>query len=116
MRHLKIGRKLNRNSSHRLSMLRNMSISLIYYECIQTTLSKAKELQRFIDPLVTFSKFNNLFNYKLILSRICNKTAVFKLFNKLGPKFINRKGGYTSILKCGFRSGDNAHIVYIRFV
>ncbi len=116
MRHKNCGRKLNRNSSHRKSMFRNMLISFINYENIRTTLAKAKELRILVERVVNISFVNNISNRRLLFSRIRNKIIVNKLFNILGPKYINFNGGYTRILKCGFRNGDNSPIAYIEFV
>ncbi len=115
MRHNKIGRKLNRNSSHRNLMFRNMLNSIIKYEVIKTTLHKAKELSRFLEPIISRSKINNLHNKRLIFSRIRDRSNVVKLFNNIGPKYINCNGGYTRIIKCGYRKGDNAIMAYIGF-
>ncbi|KEY90879.1 50S ribosomal protein L17 [Candidatus Photodesmus blepharus] len=116
MRHLKSGRRLNRNSSHRKAMLSNMSSSLVTNEIIRTTLSKAKELRRVIEPLVTLAKKDTVASRRLVFSRIRNDRVVAKLFNKLGPRFVARNGGYTRILKAGFRVGDKAPMAYIEFV
>ncbi len=116
MRHKKIGRKLNRNSSHRKSMFKNMIISLINYEIIKTTLLKAKELRRIFEPLLNISKKNNLYNRRLLISRIGNNNVVDKLFFNLAPRFKNYKGGYIRILKCGFRKGDCAPMAYIEIL
>ncbi|QCI26902.1 50S ribosomal protein L17 [Buchnera aphidicola (Thelaxes californica)] len=116
MRHRKIGRKFNRNSSHVRLMLRNMMCSLIQYEMIKTTLAKAKELRRFIEPIITRSKCNSVANRRIVFSRIRNKNMVYKLFKDIGPYFLHRLGGYTRILKCGFRKGDNAILAYIQLV
>ncbi len=116
MRHLKRGRKLNRNSSHRKLMFRNMINSLINFEIIKTTLSKAKELRIFIEPLITFSKNNNLHIRRLLFSKIRNIKNIYKLLNVLGPRFKKIFGGYTRILKCGYRKGDNALMAYIEIL
>ncbi|VFP84201.1 50S ribosomal protein L17 [Candidatus Erwinia haradaeae] len=116
MRHRKIGRKLNRNSSHRQALFRNIAISLVHHEVIKTTLPKAKELRRIIEPLITLSKVDSVANRRLVFARIRNNEVVAKLFTKLGPQFAHRQGGYTQILKCGFRLGDNAPMVYIKFL
>jgi len=116
MHHRKIGRKFNRNTDHVRLMFRNMICSLIQYEVIQTTLSKAKELRRFVEPLITRSRIDNIHNRRLIFSKIRDRRIVKKLFFDLGPYFLNRKGGYTRILKCGFRIGDRAPIAYIQLV
>ena len=116
MRHLKSGRKLNRTSSHRLAMLRNMTNSLFLHEAIKTTLPKAKELRRVAEPLITLAKTDGVANRRLAFSRLRDKVAVGKLFVELGPRYRERKGGYTRILKCGNRVGDNAPMAYIELV
>ena len=116
MRHRKAGRKFNRTSSHRSAMLKNMAVSLIYNEIIKTTLPKAKELRRIAEPLVTLSKTDNVANRRLAFNRTRNAAAVGKLFSELGPRYAERPGGYTRILKCGFRSGDSAPMAYIELV
>ncbi|WP_367670595.1 50S ribosomal protein L17 [Sodalis-like secondary symbiont of Drepanosiphum platanoidis] len=116
MNHRKIGRKLNRNSSHRKSMFKNIIDSLLKNEIIKTTLPKAKEMRRFIEPLITTSKKDNVSNRRIIFKFIRNKSILSKLFNEIGPRFKNRMGGYTRIFKCGFRSGDNAPMAYIELI
>ncbi len=116
MRHKKIGRKFNRNSSHRKSMFKNMVISLINFEIIKTTLFKAKELRRIFEPLLNLSKKNNLFNRRLLISKIGDKNIVNKLFFNLAPRFKNYKGGYLRILKCGFRKGDCSPMAYVEIL
>lgn len=116
MRHLKSGRKLNRNSSHRQAMFRNMVASLIQYEMITTTLPKAKELRRHIEPLITLAKNDDVAKRRLAFSRIRDKAATGKLFSQLGPRYKQRPGGYLRILKCGFRSGDNAPMAIVELV
>ncbi|WP_027966134.1 50S ribosomal protein L17 [Halomonas halocynthiae] len=116
MRHRKSGRQLNRNSSHRQAMFKNMSVSLIEHEIIKTTLPKAKELRRVIEPLITLSKNDSVANRRLAFSRTRSKEAVGKLFNELGPRYVERPGGYVRILKCGFRTGDNAPMAYVELV
>ncbi|XBC39660.1 MAG: 50S ribosomal protein L17 [Buchnera aphidicola (Chaetogeoica yunlongensis)] len=116
MRHRKIGRRFNRSNSHLKSMLKNIVCSLFRYEMIKTTLSKAKELRRIAEPLITCSKKDSLSNRRLIFSKVRDNEIVFKLFRDLGPHFLNRCGGYTRILKCGFRSGDNAPMAYVQLV
>lgn len=113
MRHLKSNCKLNRNSNHRKSMFRNLINSLILHEKIKTTIKKAKKLQSIIEPIINISKKNNISNRRLIFSKIRNKKNIFKLFNEIGPFYIKRNGGYTKIIKCGFRSGDKALMSYI---
>ena len=116
MRHRKSGRQLNRNSSHRQAMFRNMASSLIGHEIIKTTLPKAKELRRVVEPLITLAKVDSVANRRLAFARTGNTETVAKLFNELGPRFAQRAGGYTRILKCGFRAGDNAPMAYIELV
>ncbi|MDR9436105.1 MAG: 50S ribosomal protein L17 [Thiohalophilus sp.] len=116
MRHRQSGRKLNRNSPHRKAMYRNMSASLFHNELIRTTLPKAKELRRTVEPLITLAKKDNVANRRLAFNRLRDREAVTKLFNELGPRYQNRPGGYLRILKCGFRSGDNAPMAYIELV
>ncbi len=116
MRHRKYGRKLNRNSSHRKSMFRNMLISVIKYEIIKTTLFKAKELSKLLEFFINVSKIDNLSNRRLLYSNIGNKKIVNKLFVKFGPRFVDRCGGYTRIVKCGFRNGDNSLLSYIEIL
>ena len=108
MRHRKSGRQLNRNSSHRTAMFRNMAVSLIEHEVIKTTLPKAKELRRVAEPLITLAKEDSVANRRLAFSRTRSKEAVGKLFTEIGPRYAERPGGYTRILKCGFRAGDAA--------
>src|SRR5260363_374718 len=108
MRHRHGLRKLNRTSSHRLAMLRNLSVSLIEHEVIRTTLPKAKELRRVVEPLITRGKRATLANRRLAFARLRHREAMSKLFNVLGPRYQNRPGGYLRILKCGFRAGDHA--------
>ena len=116
MRHRNSGRKLNRNSSHRKAMFRNMTISLVEHEKIRTTLPKAKELRGFAEPLITLAKKDNLSNRRLAFDRIRSKSAVGKLFGELGPRYQSRPGGYIRILKCGFRSGDNAPMAIVELL
>ncbi len=116
MRHRKSGRKFNRTSSHRSAMLKNMAVSLIDHEIIKTTLPKAKELRRIAEPLITLSKTDSVANRRLAFNRTRNAAAVGKLFSELGPRYAERPGGYTRILKCGFRSGDSAPMAYIELV
>ena len=116
MRHgLKL-RKLNRTSSHRQAMLRNMMNSLIAHEAIKTTLPKAKELRTVIEPMITLAKKDTVANKRLAFDRLRDRDSVVKLFNDLGPRFANRPGGYTRILKMGFRVGDNAPMAYVELV
>ena len=116
MRHRKSGRQLNRNSSHRQAMFRNMAVSLIEHEMIKTTLPKAKELRRIAEPLITLAKEDNVANRRLAFSRTRSNAAVGKLFVELGPRYQERPGGYTRILKCGMRPGDAAPMAYIELV
>lgn len=116
MRHQKSGRKLNRNSSHRKAMFRNMATSLLQHEIIKTTLPKAKELRRVAEPLITMAKEDSVATRRLAFSRLRDKAVVGKLFTEIGPRYQERPGGYTRILKCGFRDGDNAPMAYIELV
>lgn len=116
MRHRKSGRQLNRNSSHRKAMFRNMAVSLIEHEVIKTTVPKAKELKRVAEPLITLAKSDSVANRRLAFARTGDKAAVGKLFSELGPRYQDRPGGYTRILKCGFRAGDAAPMAYIELV
>ena len=116
MRHGNGLRKLNRTSSHRLAMLRNMANSLIEHEAIKTTLPKAKELRRVVEPLITLGKKPSLANRRLAFDRLRNRDAVTKLFGELGPRYQTRPGGYTRILKFGFRVGDNAPMALVELV
>ena len=116
MRHRLGLRKLNRTSAHRLAMFRNMSVSLLRHEAIKTTLPKAKELRRVVEPLITLAKTDSVANRRLAFARTRDNEIVAKLFNELGPRFASRAGGYTRILKCGFRAGDNAPMAYIELV
>mgnify|MGYP000388918111 FL=1 len=116
MRHRKSGRQLNRNSSHRQAMFKNMAGSLVKHEVIKTTLPKAKELRRVIEPLITLAKQDSVANRRLAFARTGDKEVVGKLFNELGPRYDARPGGYSRILKCGFRAGDNAPMAYVELV
>jgi large subunit ribosomal protein L17 len=116
MRHRNSGRKLNRNSSHRKAMFRNMCVSLIEHELIQTTLPKAKELRRYFEPLVTASKEDTLAKRRFVLSKLSDKSAVHKLFTELGPRYKERPGGYMRVLKNGYRKGDAAPMAVIELV
>lgn len=116
MRHRLSGRQLNRNSSHRQAMFRNMASSLVRHEVIKTTLPKAKELRRVVEPLITLAKTDSVANRRLAFARTRDKEVVGKLFTELGPRYQERAGGYTRILKCGFRAGDNAPMAYIELV
>ncbi len=116
MRHNNAFRKLNRTSSHRMAMLRNMSNSLLHHEVIVTTLPKAKELRRYVEPMITIGKKPSLANRRLVFNRLRNRLIVSKLFDQLGPRYEKRPGGYVRILKCGFRKGDNAPMALIELV
>ncbi|WP_179403042.1 50S ribosomal protein L17 [Burkholderia guangdongensis] len=116
MRHRHGLRKLNRTSSHRLAMLRNMSNSLIEHEVIKTTLPKAKELRKVVEPLITLGKSPSLANRRLAFNRLRDRDSVAKLFDVLGPRFANRPGGYLRILKFGFRVGDNAPMALVELL
>ena len=116
MRHRKSGRHLNRTSSHRQAMFRNMAVSLIEHEVIKTTLPKAKELRRVAEPLITLAKKDSVANRRLAFSRMRDKAAVGKLFSEIGPRYQERPGGYTRILKCGYRAGDAAPMAFIELV
>jgi len=116
MRHRNSGRQLNRNSSHRKAMFKNMAASLFDLEVIKTTLPKAKELRRVAEPLITLAKEDSVANRRLAFSRVRDKAAVGKLFTDLGPRYKERPGGYMRILKCGFRTGDKAPMAYVELV
>jgi large subunit ribosomal protein L17 len=116
MRHRLSHRKLNRTSSHRQALLRNLSIALLTHEAIKTTLPKAKELRKVVEPLITLGKKPSLANRRLAFDRLRDRELVGKLFNDLGPRFMQRPGGYLRILKFGFRQGDNAPMAYVELV
>ncbi len=116
MRHHKSGRQLNRNSSHRKAMFKNMASSLFEHEIIRTTLPKAKELRRVAEPLITIGKTDSVANRRLVFNRIRNRSMVTKLFNELGPRYKDRPGGYLRILKAGFRAGDKAPMAIVELV
>ncbi len=116
MRHRKSGRKLNRNSSHRKAMFRNMTCSLFEHELIKTTLPKAKELRKVAEPLLTLAKVDSVAKRRLAFARLRDNAIVAKLFNELAPRYNERPGGYTRILKCGYRVGDKAPMAYIELV
>ena len=116
MRHLKSGRQLNRNSSHRKAMFRNMANSLFEHEIIKTTVPKAKELRRVAEPLITLAKSDSVANRRLAFDRLRDKGSVGKLFTELGPRYVERPGGYLRIMKCGYRSGDKAPMAYVELV
>ena len=116
MRHRHSGRQLNRNSSHRKAMFKNMSVSLFDHELIRTTVAKAKELRRVSEKLITLAKVDSVANRRLAFARLRDRDAVTKLFTELGPRYVNRPGGYTRILKCGFRTGDKAPMAFVELV
>ena len=116
MRHRSGLRKLNRTSEHRSAMFRNMCNSLLQHEAIKTTLPKAKELRRIVEPLITLSKVPTLANRRLAFDRLRDRDIVTKLFNEIGPRYVARPGGYTRILKMGFRIGDNAPMAFVELV
>jgi large subunit ribosomal protein L17 len=116
MRHGNSNRKLNRTSSHRAAMFRNMTTSLLRHEIIRTTLPKAKELRKYAEPLITLSKTATLANRRIAFSRLRDRDIVGKLFGELGPRYNARNGGYLRILKCGFRNGDNAPMALVELV
>lgn len=116
MRHRQSGRQLNRNSSHRKAMFKNMTASLVEHELIKTTLPKAKELRRVIEPLITRAKTDSVANRRLVFARVRDREAVTKLFDELGPRYSERPGGYIRILKCGLRAGDKAPMAFVELV
>ncbi len=116
MRHRKSGRQLNRNSSHRKAMFRNMTCSLLRHELIKTTLPKAKELRRVAEPIITIGKVDNVAKRRLAFDRLRDKEMVGKLFTEIGPRYKERPGGYVRILKCGYRQGDKAPMAYVELV
>jgi large subunit ribosomal protein L17 len=116
MRHRHSGRQLNRNSSHRKAMFRNMTASLVEHELIKTTLPRAKELRGYAEPLITLAKQDSVANRRLAFNRLRDKAAVGKLFAELGPRYEGRPGGYLRILKCGYRAGDKAPMAYVELV
>ena len=116
MRHRNGLRKLNRTSSHRLAMLRNMTVSLLRHEAIKTTLPKAKELRRVVEPMITLGRTPTLANKRLAFDRLRDREIVVKLFAEIGPRYATRPGGYLRILKCGFRVGDNAPMAFVELV
>lgn len=116
MRHRKVGRQFNRNSSHRQAMFRNMMVSLLKHEQIKTTVPKAKELRRFIEPVITLGKESTLANKRSAFAKLRDRDIVAKLFDEIGERMKDRPGGYTRILKCGNRPGDNAPMAYIQLV
>ncbi len=116
MRHRNSGRHLNRTSSHRRAMFRNMSASLVRHEFIKTTVPKAKELRRVVEPLITLAKQDSVAKRRIAFARLRDRDSVTKLFNELGPRYKNRQGGYLRILKCGYRPGDRAPMAYVELV
>lgn len=116
MRHRNTGRKLGRTSSHRKAMFSNMCASLIEHELIKTTLAKAKELRRYVEPLITVSKSDSVASRRHVFDTLRSKSAVGKLFTTLGPRYVERPGGYVRVLKCGFRPGDNAPMAIVELV
>ena len=116
MRHKKSGRKLNRNSAHRKALFKNLAIALIERDIIKTTLPKAKELRRFIEPLITIGKEDSVANRRIVFNRLRSDSAVAKLFTEISVNAKDRKGGYTRIIKAGFRPGDKADMAYIELV
>jgi large subunit ribosomal protein L17 len=116
MRHGNSNRKLNRTSSHRKAMFRNMTASLLKHEVIKTTLPKAKELRKYVEPLITLSKNSTLANKRIAFNRLRDRDMVIKLFGELGPRYETRPGGYVRVLKCGFRDGDNAPMAFVELV
>ena len=116
MRHQKSGRKLNRNSSHRKAMFRNMATSLFEHEIIKTTVPKAKELRRVAEPLITLAKEDSVAHRRQAFDRLRDREVVTKLFNELGPRYVDRPGGYLRIMKCGYRTGDKAPMAYVELV
>ena len=116
MRHRNGLRKLNRTSSHRQAMLRNMANSLLRHEVIKTTVPKAKELRKVVEPLITLGKKPSLANRRLAFDRLRDRDIVVKIFDELGPRFATRNGGYLRILKCGFRDGDNAPMAFVELL
>lgn len=116
MRHRNIGRGLSRSSSHRKAMLKNMAASLLKHDVIKTTLLKAKELRLVVEPLITLAKNDSVAHRRLAFDRIRDDVAVGRLFSLLGPRYKNRMGGYSRIIKCGFRAGDKAPMAYIELL
>ena len=116
MRHRNTGRQLSRNSAHRKALMRNMTVSLLKHELIQTTLPKAKELRRFAEPMITLGKEDGVSRRRLAFDRLRDRDVVTKLFNELGPRYKQRPGGYLRILKNGFRAGDNAPMAVVDLV
>lgn len=116
MRHRKIGRQLNRKSAHRTALFRNLAAALIEHEAIRTTLPKAKEMRRVVEPLITLAKNDTVANRRVAFARTRSKEVVAKLFDEIGPRYKSRPGGYMRVLKAGFRAGDNAPMAYVELV
>lgn len=116
MRHRNTGRQLSRNSAHRKALLRNLAVALLRQESIQTTVPKAKELRRVVEPLITLAKTDSLARRRLAFARTRDRDVVTKLFNDLGPRYKERPGGYTRMMRCGFRAGDNAPMAVMELV
>lgn len=116
MRHRRLSRKFSRTSAHRQAMFKNMAASLVRHELIKTTITKAKELRRVLEPLITLAKEDSLHHRRLAFARVRDREVVTKLFNELGPRYEKRPGGYLRILKCGFRQGDAAPMAYVELV
>jgi len=116
MRHRHAGKQLNRTSSHRKAMFKNMAVSIMRHELIKTTLPKAKELRRVVEPLITLAKKDSVANRRLAFARLRDREIVTKLFNELGPRYKERPGGYLRVLKCGFRQGDKAPMAIVELV
>ena len=116
MRHRRSGRKLGRSSSHRRAMFRNLSVSLLRQEVIRTTVPKAKELRRVVEPLITLARHDSVANRRIVFARLRDRQMVGKLFDELGPRYQTRPGGYTRVLKCGYRVGDSAPMAFVELV
>jgi len=116
MRHRKIGRQLSRNSSHRKATLQSLTVAILRYEAIKTTVAKAKELRRVAEPLITRAKVDSVHNRRICFARTRDEEVTAKLFTELGPRYANRPGGYLRIIKCGYRAGDNAPMAYVELV
>ncbi|MDP1573343.1 MAG: 50S ribosomal protein L17 [Coxiellaceae bacterium] len=116
MHHRKSGKKLSRHTAHRKAMFKNMSASLLKHELIKTTVVKAKELRRVVEPLITLAKVDSVANRRLAFARLRDDAAVAKLFTQIGPRHVNRPGGYVRVLKCGFRAGDSAPMALVEIV
>lgn len=116
MHHRKSGKKLGRHTAHRKAMFKNMAASLLKHELIKTTVVKAKELRRVVEPLITLAKVDSVANRRLAFARLRDDAAVAKLFTQIGPRHVNRPGGYVRVLKCGFRAGDSAPMALVEIV